>query len=373
MVGGIEVAIAHVQRNLRERGHEVLTFAPAYPGRQSHEPDVYRLPSLRISRSRDLRLGYALSRSARRESERLDVVHCQTPWTIGLMGCRIARARGIPRVYTYHALIKRYRQAGAQGFPGFPGPVVDSWLRFFLSRCDMVIAPSSDAQQEVESYGSGVPVRVIPSGLDPADFGRCPAWDPRSELGVRERHVLLFVGRLGKEKNVGFILRAFRVLLDWGEDARLIIVGDGPSMEALKREAVDLGLESRTTFSGFLPRDRVVDLNRQADLFVFGSKTETQGLVILEAMMAGTAIVAVDAPGVRDMVRSGTDGMLVPEDEHRFASCCRELLGDDGRRETMAASARDRAQRFTAQASVDQLISVYEHLVEQSAQRRRRP
>jgi glycosyltransferase involved in cell wall biosynthesis len=126
-------------------------------------------------------------------------------------------------------------------------------------------------------------------------------------------------------------------------------------------------VENKITFCGWLPHERVIDLNRQADLFVFASKSETQGLVILEAMMAGAPPVAVDAAGVRDILRSGKDGLLVPEDEHVFAACCHDLLSDDARRAAMAASAQARAREFTAQASVDPLVRIYEELVEQKS------
>lgn len=358
-VGGIEVVIGFMERILRDRGHRVVTFAPAYPGYRAHGPGVYRLPSVGVSRSRNWRLGYSLTGAARRAARDLDIVHSHTSYTIGLLGARVALAQGIPHVHTYHVLLQEYRRAIASGLPR---AVLDGWLRLFLRRCDLVIAPSEFARQEVASYGVPVPVRVLPFGLDAADFERPLVSNPRAELGIEERYLLLFVGRLVEEKNVGFLLRAFRILLERRDDVRLVIVGDGPGRGDLQELAVELGIQHKTTFCGYLPREKVIDLNRQADLFVFGSKTESQGLVILEAMMAGTPAVAVDAAGVRDILRTGRDGLLVPEDERVFAACCHELLSDEQRRSAMGRSAQDRAQEFTAQASVDELVRIYEEL-----------
>ncbi|MEW6216328.1 MAG: glycosyltransferase [Candidatus Bipolaricaulota bacterium] len=363
-IGGIEVVIGFMERILRERGHEVVTFAPAYPGHRDDGPGLYRLPSVGISKSRNWRLGYSLSGPARRAARDLDIIHSHTSYTVGLLGARVALAQGIPHVHTYHVLLQEYRRAIATGLPR---AVLDGWLRLFLRRCDLVVAPSEYAREEVESYGVAVPIRVLPFGLDAADFDRPPLSSPRSELGIEEPHLLLFVGRLVEEKNVGFLLRAFRILCEQREDVRLMIVGDGPGMGDLQKQAGELGIQHRTTFCGYLLRERVIDLNRQADLFVFGSKTESQGLVILEAMMAGAPPVAVDAAGVRDILRSGMDGLLVPEDERVFAACCNDLLSDSERRDAMARSAQDRARDFTAQASVDRLIEIYEELVEQKS------
>jgi glycosyltransferase involved in cell wall biosynthesis len=367
-LGGIEVVVEHLERILREFGHEVRTFAPSYPGCGGDGPDVYRLPSVPVSRRRNYRLTYRVTADARRAAKDLDVVHTHTCYALGLLGARVARSQGIPHIYTYHTLYQAYFQACRRAVaPDLPSQVLDGWLRSYLKRCDLVVAPSHEARREVEGYALSVPIRVLPFGMDASDFERPPSWNPRADLGIQERYLLLFVGRLGKEKNVDFLLRAFRVLSEQREDVRLVIVGDGPSRDDLQKQAGELGVEHRTTFCGYLPRERVIDLNRQADLFVFGSKTESQGLVILEAMMAGAPPVAVDAAGVRDILRSGKDGLLVPEDERIFAARCNDLLSDSGRRGAMATSAQARAREFTAQASVDHLVRIYEELVEQKS------
>jgi glycosyltransferase involved in cell wall biosynthesis len=368
LLGGIEVVVGHMERILRESGHEVRTFAPSYPGYGGDGPDVYRLPSVQVSRRRNYRLTYRVTADARRAARDLDIVHTHTCYALGLLGARIAGSQGIPHIYTYHTLYQAYFQAYRRALvPDLPSQVLDGWVRSFLKRCDLVVAPSQEARREVAGYAVSVPVRVLPFGIDAADFERPPLWNRRADLGIQERYVLLFVGRLVKGKNVDFLLRAFRILAERREDVRLVIVGDGPSMGDLQKQARELGVEHRTTFCGHLPREKVIDLNRQADLFVFGSKTESQGLVILEAMMAGAPPVAVDAAGVRDILRSGQDGLLVPEDEHIFAACCNDLLSDSERREAMARSAQNRAREFTAQASVDHLVTIYEELVVQKS------
>ncbi len=360
LIGGIETVTSLMEHRLKEQGHEVYTFAPAFPRLRGDGPNVYRLPSVCASRTRKLRLAYALTRSARRATQDLEIVHSHTPFTIGWMGARIARARGIPHVYTHHFLVQEYRRTLA---PWFPKKWIDRWFKSLLGRCDLVLAPSSDARNEVESFGVPVPVGVLPFGPNKREFDQPPVWDARTELGIAEPHLLLFVGRLVKEKNIAFVLRSFGILAKRRSDVHLVLVGDGPSKEDLQRQAKELGVQGRTTFCGFLIREKVVDLYRQADLFVFGSKTETQGLVVLEAMMGGTPPVAVDGPGVREMVRSGTDGFLVPEDEKVFASCCEELLENPDHRKELGLAAKARAQELSAQAHVARLVGIYQDLL----------
>jgi len=358
--GGVQVVISLMERILRERGHEVVVFAPAYPGYRDDRPGICRLPSVRVFPGRNWRLSYPSLWRVARAAEDLEVVHSHTSFTAGLLAARVAASQGLPHVHTYHTMVREYRRALASGLPK---SLESRWMRAFLERCDLVITPSQDARREVEGYGVSVPTVVLPCGLDEREFERPLTFDLRAELNLPGPRLLLFVGRLGKEKNVEFLLRAFAALAARRQDVHLVIVGDGPMRAELEREARRLGVGGRITFFGYVPRERVIDLYRQVDLFVFASTTESQGLVVLEAMMSGTPPVAVDAPGVRDLVRSGTDGILVPHDEGAFASACAGLLDDPERREALGSAARERARSLSAQSYVARLISIYEELL----------
>lgn len=357
--GGVQVVISLMERILREHGHEVMVFAPAYPGYRDERPEVCRLPSVRVGPRRNWRLSYPSLGRVASAAQELDIVHSHTCFTMGLLAAQVARLRNVPHVHTYHTLVREYRRALASGLPK---PLEDRWMRSFLQRCDLVITPSRDAQWEVESYGVCVPTVVMPCGVDEREFAGPPTYDLRSELKLHRTRLLLFVGRLGKEKNVGFLLRVLAILAARRDDVHLVIVGDGPSRAELEQQARGLGLAGRVSFCGYVPRERVIHLYRQVDLFVFASMTESQGLVVLEAMMAGTPPVAVEAPGVRDLVRSGTDGVLVPHDEEAFAAACEDLLNNPQRRQALAAAARERARSLSAQSYVQGLVATYEEL-----------
>lgn len=372
-VNGVVTVVRLMERELRRRGHEVYTFAPAYPKpasepehplRDSQEPArVLRFPSVRFPYYEGMRVAVPHSKEALRVIPQLEVIHSHDPFSLGLLALWASRRHGIPHVHTYHTFYAEYRRY----LPRLIRPsrrTVERLSKAFCDRCDAVIAPSLQMKRELERYGITSPIWALPFGLDEEEFSQPIRWDAHQGLGLPpDERLLLYVGRLGWEKRVDFLLRAFQLIRRQHEDVKLIIVGEGPYRAALERYADELGLRKRgeVIFTGYLPRERLIDLYKQADLFVFASTTETQGLVLLEAMLAGTPPVAVGALGVLDVVRSGETGLLVGEDEseEEFACACLHLLEDERERERLGAAAREWARSQTAQASVERLLEIY--------------
>jgi glycosyltransferase involved in cell wall biosynthesis len=213
-------------------------------------------------------------------------------------------------------------------------------------------------KRELESYDINRPIYPLPFGVDEEQFSREIEWNVRTELNLASEDLLLFAGRLGKEKNLTFLLRAFKCVLSYRDTARLIIAGDGPERQVLQKYAAELGIASYVIFTGFLERRRLIDLYKQT-LFVFTSKTETQGLVLVEAMMAGSPVVAIGKMGVLDIVHHEKTGVLVEEDEDEFARACHRLLEDEAERKKMGKAAHKWACSQTAQASTGKLLEIY--------------
>ena len=302
-------------------------------------------------------MGVPYNRRAFEIIPNLNVIHSHDPGSLGLLASQASERHKIPHVHTYHTFYAEYRHY-------LPRPIRPSrqmvirLSRTFCNSCDVIIAPSLQMKRELESYEIDRPIYPLPFGVDEEEFSRDIEWNVRAELGLPTEDLLLFVGRLGKEKNLTFLLRAFKRLLYYGDTARLIIAGDGPQHQALQRYATELGIAPYVVFTGFLDRKRLVDLYKQA-LFVFASKTETQGLVLVEAMMAGSPVIAVGKMGVLDVVHPGETGILVEEDEDEFALACRRLLEDKAEREKMGKAAHQWACSQTAQASTRKLLDIY--------------
>jgi glycosyltransferase involved in cell wall biosynthesis len=231
----------------------------------------------------------------------------------------------------------------------------------------MVLVPTWVIGEYIRELGVAVPITKLPTGIEVERFQKGnPHW-LREKFGLRaEEKVLLFVGRLGQEKNVDFLLRAYRRVLEAAPEipTRLVLVGGGPETKHLRRVTASLGLEERVLFAGPLSSQDVVHCYAGAYLFVFPSVTETQGLVIGEAKAAGVPAVAVNAFGVREMIAHGEDGYLTPLEEEAFADRIVELLTDPERHRRMVDAARERSRELSAKILGKRLEGIYRALIE---------
>lgn len=365
-INGVTSVLEELNRVLTRQGHEVFIFAPAYSRAQRNENGhIFRFPALTAYFHKDSRVVIPYDRRASAVFPTLEVVYSHTPVSMGLLALRVARRYKLPHVHTYHTLFTEYLHY----LPRLIRPtrrMAERISAAFCNRCDAITTPSHAMREELLRYGVEKPIYVLPFGVDTEPFERPVRTDVRAALGLApDEFFLLYAGRLGTEKNLHFLLRAFRVLLDHWESPRpirLVLAGGGPHRPIFEEYAKELGLTERVLFTGFIPRDELVDYYRAADLFVFASKTETQGLVLMEAMAAGLPAVAVRAMGVTDIVFDGETGVLVPEDENIFARTVRELLQDSKRREYLRARAKHKAHEMSIQHSVTKLIEIFENL-----------
>ena len=205
------------------------------------------------------------------------------------------------------------------------------------------------------------PIYVLPFGVNLYLFEKEPVWNPRQELGVPlDSPLFLYSGRLAKEKNLLFLLRAFAHIHARDPRAVLVLAGNGPEREKLQAQVASDGLSRAVRFTGFLDHPRLIDLYKAADLFLFTSKTETQGLVLVEAMAGGAPAVAIGEMGVLDVVRDGVNGILAPEDEETYAALALDLLADRERCEALRLGAVRSAQELSSQNSTRRLLEIFE-------------
>jgi 1,2-diacylglycerol 3-alpha-glucosyltransferase len=330
------------------------------PDFEGSREDVVHVPSLPLPLPTSYRLTIPLGTRERitRELGPLSVVHTHSPFVTGWMGARYARRLNVPLVFTYHTQLGAY----AHYVPfdaNTTRRAAERLTRTFANNADAVIVPTSSMERHLRSLGVKRPIAVVPTCIDVDRFaGGVRRADLRERYGVgRDGEMILCVGRLAREKNLDLTLRAFAALEV--PRARLVLVGDGPEREHLEHLAAALGIAARTHFTGELPRSMLPDAYASADLFLFTSRTETQGLVLVEALAAGLPIVAVDAPQTRDVL--GTSGRFTPPDPLALAAAVAAVLPDassgrDGRR-----SAARRFDRPEAGASV---LDLYRELID---------
>jgi len=360
-VNGVVTVLKMMVRELGKAGHDVYVFCPSYPGGNGFGTGVYRLPSLKFIFYQGMRLAIPYNRGALRLIPSLDIIHSHDPGPVGLLGLWASRRYRIPHIHTYHTLYMDYRRYLPRLIRP-TGGMVKLVSRLLCNRYNAIIAPSNQMKNELESYGITCPIYALPFGVDEEEFSQNINWNVGRELNIQAKDLLLYVGRFGKEKNLDFLLRSFRQLLSLRPGARLIMAGDGPQLPFLKRYAESLGITPFVNFIGVLQRRNLIDLYKQA-LFVFASKTDTQGLVLVEAMMAGAAVVAVGIMGPRDIITSGETGILVGEDENEFARACNRLLEDDAERQRIGMAARQWACSQSSQVSIRRLLDIYSRCI----------
>jgi 1,2-diacylglycerol 3-alpha-glucosyltransferase len=332
-VNGVSTSIRTFRSDLARLGVETTLVAPAYPGAaQDEDPSIIRVPSGAVPRDPEDRrfLGGPLELALDRElGARVDLVHIHTPFIAHYAGVRFAREHGLPVIATYHTFFEDYLHHYVPILPRRIG----RWIarRFTLSQCADVaalISPSAAMRDALAAYGVTTPIEVLPTGLAADSFIPGDGARFRKQFALpADRPLLLYVGRVAFEKNIDFLLRAFVRVLTRQPDALFVIAGEGPALAYLNRLARDLKIHDAVRFIGYLDRrTELPDCYAAGDAFVFASRTETQGLVLLEAMAQGTPVVSTAELGTRSILTPDCGAFVVPEQEDAFAAAVMQAL-----------------------------------------------
>jgi glycosyltransferase involved in cell wall biosynthesis len=373
-INGVSTSIQTFRRGLHAAGHETVLIAPEYPaGRADDEEGILRVPSRYLPRDpedRAMRLGAI--RDLRSQIAKLepDLVHIQTPFIAHYQGTALARALRVPVIESYHTYFEEYLH---HYVPLMPRALMRFIARrFTVSQCnvlDALVVPSRAMEQALLDYGVRCPMHIVPTGMEMERFAGGDGARFRAQLGIAPgQPVLVHVGRIAHEKNIEFLFRMFARVVRSKPDAIFVVAGEGPALSACKAYVRSLGLEAHVRFVGYLSREReLLDCYRAGDLFVFSSKTETQGLVLLESLALGVPVVSTAHMGTADIVNPQRGAQRAPDDEAEFASIVVQLLNDPQRRAASSAEARAYAATWSATAMADRLSGLYSAVVGQAS------
>jgi len=369
-VNGVSTSIQTFARELVRAGQGVTLIAPDY-GRSSPEPfEVLRVPSWYLPldpEDRVLRPGRLRRHHQALAARGVDLVHIHTPFVAHYAGTALARRLGVPVIESYHTFFEQYLDKYV--------PVIPSaWLRlaarrFSAAQCnavDAVVVPSRAMLEVLESYGVRVTMQVVPTGIELGQFSSGDGERFRREHGIPPaRPVLVHVGRLAFEKNIEFLLRVLARAVPRFPDVLLVIAGEGPARRSLEALAERLGLRANVTFLGYLDRQGPLeDCYSAGDAFVFASRTETQGLVLLEAMALGVPVISTAVMGTREILAPGRGCLIAEEDESHFAAQVIRLLGDPELRRRLSDEARGYAAEWSAPALAARMLGLYTEVLE---------
>ena len=365
-VNGVSTSIQAFRQALQAAGHSVTLIAPDYGQTVEDEAGIIRIASRGViidPEDRMMRIRHIHRLTAELQAEHYDIIHIHTPFVAHYAGLKLARKLKLPVVATYHTFFEEYLY---NYIPWLP----KSWLRYVARRfsrtqcadLDALIVPSTAMKQVLENYGITTPMAVLPTGLDLRmfDSGDGAAFRQYHSLAA-DRPLLLFVGRVAFEKNIGFLLEVVEQLLPSLPDVLLLITGEGPAEKSLHAQVQRSGLEQNVRFMGYLRRDG--DLQacyKAADVFVFASRTETQGLVLLEAMACGTPVVSTAVLGTKDVIGAGIGGLVAPENAASFAAQVKRLMIGKTLHAQKAKEARQYAATWSHTAQAEKLLAFYQ-------------
>jgi 1,2-diacylglycerol 3-alpha-glucosyltransferase len=370
---GVAVSAASTAEELRQRGHEVVIFAPHYRGYEDKEENVVRFPAMQWFRAKDFALAWPILSSPfvlpllyKQEkffaAQNFDVVHTHSPFTVGTIGARWAQKYGVPSIFTFHTLYHRYVHYAPLPL-WYSLPYTIKRVRRHAKLCQHVIAPSRAIARRLGYFCPGSPVSVVPTGVRVEKFAHGRGDVIRVCRGLEpDDLVLLYVGRLAPEKNLEFLLKAVAPLLGCRVSTRrvrLMLTGGGPATLELKNLVRQLSIQDDVLFTGFIDPPTMPDYFAAGDIFVFASRTETQGVSLSEALAAGLPCVVVGALGAAEAVTHKENGFVVPPDEAAFRYAVLKLIDDQKLRLRMAEAARSSAPRLALETNVDDLERIY--------------
>jgi glycosyltransferase involved in cell wall biosynthesis len=368
-VNGVSTSIRTFAQELEQHGHEVTLIAPQYPSELEDSFEIRRIPSHylfvdpedRLMRRRALRRQLAGLRA-----RRFDIIHVHTPFAAHYEGVWLGERLGLPVIESYHTYFEEYLD---KYLPWLPRRLLRyAARRFSRSQCrqvDAVIVPTRPMLEVLRAYGVTSQAEVIPTGIPARAFSGGEGARFRQRHGIAaDRQLMLYVGRVAHEKNIDFLLRVADRVRRTHPRALLVIAGEGPATRHLRRLAEGLGIGEHLRFVGYLSREEdLPDCYAAGDVFVFASRTETQGLVLLEAMQAGTPVVSTAVLGTAEVMADRRGGLVAAEDVGDFAAKVGRLLDDRQLRSALQAQAVEKAAQWSAPATTERLLRLYQQRI----------
>lgn len=365
-VGGVARSVSAFANAYRDQGHRVLVVAPEFEDSPDDEIDVLRIPAIQHFNGSDfsvvLPVPTALSETLAEFEP--DVIHSQHPFLLGMTAVRVARTFDLPLLFTHHTLYEQYTHYVPGDSPMLQRFVIELATRY-ANLADCVFAPSDSIRDLLIERGVTTPVRVVPTGVHVELFAAGNGRKLRKANKIpKEAFVVGHMGRLAPEKNLPFLARAVADFLTKRPDAAFLLVGAGPSQEEVERIFAEADLSDRLFLCGVLEKDALADALNAMNVFAFASKSETQGMVLTEAMAAGLPVVALDAPGVREVVADRRNGRLLKSEKVRTFSRGLDWVysQSDDVFTALVAAARATAEAFSMAASAANALEAYQGL-----------
>lgn len=364
-VGGVARSVEAFTNEYRRRGHQVLVVAPVFANMPHGETGVVRIPAVQNFNGSDFSVVLPVPGLLTEALDRFQptIIHAHHPFLLGMTALRVARYMGLPLVFTHHTLYEHYTHYIPGDSPNFKRFVIEL-ATCYANLCDHVFAPSQSIEQLLHQRGVEAPITVVPTGVSLKQFAEGDGKGFRAGMGIPdEAFVVGHLGRLAPEKNLRFLAEAVVAFLKADSRGHLLVVGEGPSSAEIRAIFKLAGESHRLHLAGVL-RNNLADAYHAMDVFAFASQTETQGMVLTEAMAAGVPVAALDASGVREVVANGTNGYLLnTQSRPAFVAALQQIANMvPAERSKLRCGALATAVEFSTERSVAKALTCYQQL-----------
>ncbi|MGA1875340.1 MAG: glycosyltransferase [bacterium] len=366
-VGGVANSVKSFSDEYRKEGHRVLVIAPEFKHIPPDEKDVLRIPAIQNFNGSDFSVSLPISMllSKRIEHFKPDIIHSHHPYLLGDTALRMATSLNTPLIFTHHTMYEQYTHYVPLDSPRLQHFILELSTGY-ANLCNHVIAPSESTAAILRRRGVKTPITVIPTGVEISRFEYGDGASIRSEMKIPLNALVIgYTGRLAQEKNLEFWAHTVARFLNQVPSGHALIIGDGPFKKMMGEVFSLNGVESRLHFTGTLSGKKLVNAYYAMDIFVFTSKSETQGMVLTEAMAAGLPVVALNAPGIREILRDFENGRLIEEESiEAFVQAMYWIISLDSQKlSLLKEEAKNTAQTFSLSHCVSQALDLYQHLL----------
>lgn len=356
VMNGVVISVESFANGLRKLNQQVYIFAPRYPEYKDKDRNVKRFRMVQKIPA-DYYLQVPLSISIGRLISECDIIHVHHPFISGIIGLYRSKLHRIPLVFTHHTIYEEYAHympfiGGSREFKDR----LNEYVVFFCNNCDCVIAPTEDIRKMLKVHGVKTRIEVIPTGVNVQEFRKTDGSKIRKRFG-EEAIIVLYLGRIAKEKNIEVLIDIFKGIAKERKNIRFVLVGDGPLKEKLEKKAKNY---KNIIFTGKV--EETEQYYKAADIFASASKTETQGIVFVEAKAAGLPAIAWDAPGPRSLIKDGKDGFLVGSKEELKEKLI-ELIENEKLRKKMSETSFKNCKNYSIEATSKKLLELYKDLI----------
>lgn len=369
---GVSMSIESFRKEFEKMGHTVYIFAPEFKGFVDENPNVYRYQSIDFTFKKinfPIAIPFSPRIDAILEKLEIDVIHSQHSNLLGWAARKWAKKKGVPLVFTWHTLYDQYSHFA----PFFVPKKFAAWWSIsnavrYANKADFVVTPTPSVAKIIKNWGvKNENLVAIPTGIDENVFFGANSEKIRKKYSIMQDEILLvLISRFTAEKNAEFLFKSVVKSLKENKKIKFLACGDGDLLDSLKAFAKEEGVGQQVIFPGFVSNETKKDYYAAGDIFVFSSKSETQGMIISEALYMGLPVVAISATGVKDLVTNQVNGLLVNEDEIEFSKAVSRLAFDDNLRKKFSENAKRIAkEQFVASVCAKKMIETFEKAIEE--------